>query len=55
MKKPKPPSSHDIWFIKRIRKDNAINELNKRQRRILEKVRKWEKFYGSINQREWSF
>ncbi|MFH1093862.1 MAG: hypothetical protein V1739_06895 [Candidatus Omnitrophota bacterium] len=55
MKKPPQPSSHDIWFIMRIRKNNALNELNKRQKRVLEKVRRWEKFKGSIEQKEWDF
>ncbi|MCG2712914.1 MAG: hypothetical protein L6416_11415 [Candidatus Omnitrophica bacterium] len=55
MKKPPQPTTHDIWFIKRIRKDNALNELNKRQKRVLEKVRRWEKFKGSIEQKEWNF
>ena len=55
MKKFTKPSSHEIWFIKRIRKDNALNELNKRQKRILEKVRKWEKFQCPIEQKEWKF
>jgi len=55
MKKPAKPKDHHIWFIRRIRKDEALNKLNKRQQRILEKVRRWEKYHGAIDQIEWDF
>ena len=55
MKVPKNPSEHERWFISRVRKDNSINKLNKRQQKILNKVRKWEKFDGPIDQKKWDF
>jgi hypothetical protein len=55
MKKPKKPSDHDLWFVNRIRKDNTLKKINKRQQRILDRVRRWEKYHCAINQKEWDF
>jgi len=55
MKKPPKPSDHDIWFVNKIRKDNSLNKLNDRQQRIVNKVRRWEKYKGAIDQKEWNF
>jgi len=55
MKKPQKPTEHDFWFVARIRKDNTLSKLNKRQKRVLEKVRRWEKFTCPIEQKQWKF
>ena len=55
MKKPPRPSDHDIWFVNKIRKENSLRKINKRQERILNKVRRWEKYNGAIDQKEWKF
>ena len=55
MKKPARPSDHDFWFIARIRKENSQKKLNKRQQKILSKVRLWEKFNGALDQKKWNF
>ncbi|MCP4649916.1 MAG: hypothetical protein GY853_07555 [PVC group bacterium] len=55
MKPPKQPTEHDFWFVSKIRQNNDISRLNKRQQRILEKVRLWEKFNGPQDQKKWNF
>ncbi|MFH2139098.1 MAG: hypothetical protein ABII88_11425 [Candidatus Omnitrophota bacterium] len=54
-KKPPKPTDHDFWFINNVRHSNSINKLNKRQERILKKVRLWEKYHGALDQKEWKF
>ncbi|MBU1043043.1 MAG: hypothetical protein KJ915_01440 [Candidatus Omnitrophica bacterium] len=55
MKGPKKPSEHDIWFVNKIRKDNSLNKVNTRQQRIVDRVRRWEKYHGPIDQQDWKF
>ncbi|MFH1063191.1 MAG: hypothetical protein V1747_09975 [Candidatus Omnitrophota bacterium] len=55
MKGPKKPSEHDIWFVNKIRKENSLNKVNTRQQRIVDRVRRWEKYHGPIDQQEWKF
>jgi len=55
MKVPKKPTEHDIWFVNKIRKDNSLQKINKRQQRIVDRVRRWEKYHGAIDQKEWRF
>jgi len=54
-KKASKPSEHELWFIAKIRRDNTIGKLNKRQQKVLKKVQRWEKVNGSLDQKKWDF
>jgi hypothetical protein len=49
------PSDHEFWFVGKIRRDNSLQKLNKRQQKVLKKVQRWEKIYGPLDQKQWDF
>ncbi len=54
-RKTATPSEHEFWFVGKIRRDNALQKLNKRQQKMLKRVQRWEKANGPLDQKKWDF
>ncbi|MCM8813130.1 MAG: hypothetical protein NC924_04245 [Candidatus Omnitrophica bacterium] len=48
-------SEYERWFVTKVRQDQAVSRLNKRQERIVRKVRQWEKRHAPLAQQQWEF